>query len=241
MPYKGAKSIRFKKTCQVFFRATYREDYRMEVIFGIGVIAGMIVLLIYFVMRKVESWQLEKLAKQEQGQELGQWSVYYDVEALRVGLKASFGEEHLLRFLIFRLHDLFSYYQGSQAEQEVIASAVRAAASGDCVDWSLEFPPAEGACYNCNNSPDGTLFKFFDGTLFEGTISKPRFMGGDTMAKHKGLLGECIAVTGHLAQCQPEATYTAVIALIGHWLKEGGSNEDSLFWQPAIAAFRMTN
>ena len=85
----------------------------MNVILGIvGVIAFLIVFFV------VNGKRDRQIAEREKGQALGSWTVYYDVPQQRIGLKASFGEEHLLRYFIFRLHDLFGYHTGLRGEQQ---------------------------------------------------------------------------------------------------------------------------
>lgn len=203
----------------------------MEIV--LGVVGALVALIAFFVLKSKWAWQI---AEKEKGQEVGAWTVYYDVESHRIGLKATFGEEHLLRYLIFRLHDLFGYNVGMRGAQESLAAAVQAAAQGESVDWALEFPPAKSDCYHSEDAPDGKLYKFFDGTLFEGAITQPRFLGGDSAAKQKGLVGECIAIAGYLAKRQPEAVRAAVDTLVSRQLSQGDVSAGPKFWRPATAA-----
>ena len=202
---------------------------------ALGIVGGIAALIVFFVMKNKKALQI---AEQEKGQALGDWTVYYDVEAQRIGLKASFGEEQLLRFLIFRLHDLFFYNTGMRGEQEALAAAVSAAAKGEGAPWSLAFPPAEGECFHSESAPDGKLFKYFDGTLFEGAVTQPRFLGGDSIAKAKGLVGECIAIAGYLAKKEPQAVRSAVEALVSRQMAQGDVQPGPKFWRPAVAAFK---
>lgn len=175
------------------------------------------------------------------GASVGTWTVYYDVVSLRIGLVASFGDTELLRYLVFRLHDLFDYHQGMEGEIRRIADAVRAAAHGRATEsWGFVFPPAKGECYHAYESPDVKLFKFFEGTLFEGGISRPRFIGGDAIAKQKGLVGECIAIASHLAQNPATAPKVAraIDSLVDRQLAEGRAGTGPRFWTRPNDALR---
>lgn len=200
---------------------------------ALAIVGALVLLIVVLVIKNKRAWTI---AEREKGQPVGEWTVYYDVSGRRIGLQATFGDEHLLRFLIFRLHDLFSYLAGLQAEQRALAEAVRAAARGQGAAWSLCFPPAEGECFHAHDSPEGTLYKFFDGTLFEGAVTQPRFLGGDAIAKQKGLVGECVALAGYLAERQPEAVSAAVEALISAQTSEGDARSGPQFWRRAVAA-----
>jgi hypothetical protein len=201
----------------------------------IGIAAVLVVLVVFFVLKSKRD---RAIAEKEKGQALGEWTVYYDVAGQRIGLRASFGEEHLLRYLIFRLHDLFSYNAGLRDEQQRLADALTAAARGQGVHWSFQFPPDEAECFHAYNSPQGTLYKFFEGTLFEGAITQPRFIGGDAVEKQKGLVGECIAIAGHLAQRSPAAVSAAVDALVTAQMSEGDAATGPRFWRRATLALR---
>lgn len=199
----------------------------------LGIVGGLALLIVILVIKNKRAWNI---AEREKGQSVGEWTIYYDVPGQRIGLKASFGDEHLLRFLIFRLHDLFSYLASLRGEQQRLAELVRAAARGQGADWSLRFPPAEGECFHSQNSPDGTLYKFFNGSLFEGAVTQPRFLGGDAIAKQKGLVGECVAIARYLAERQPQAVSAAVEALVAAQMTEGDARSGPQFWRRAVAA-----
>ena len=113
--------------------------------------AGLVVGLVALVALAVFAFTLieQKRARQTlaaRGAQLGTWTVYYDVKARRVGLVATFGERELLRYLVFRLHDLLDYNQGLEAERRRIADAVLAAALGTGEAWQFLFPPPQGEC-----------------------------------------------------------------------------------------------
>jgi hypothetical protein len=180
-------------------------------------------------------------AEKLRGATVGTWTVYYDVPGKRIGLVASFGEAELLRYLVFRLHDLFDYNQGLDGEIRRIAEAVRAAAHGLATEsWALVFPPAKGECFHASESPNGKLFKFFDGTLFEGEVTCPRFIGGDSIAKQAGLVGECIAVASQLARHSATAPKVAraIDVLVDRQLAEGRAGTGPRFWSRPNDALR---
>ena len=181
----------------------------MEIVLGVIVAIALLVAVIVL-KSKLDGAK----ALKEKGRALGEWTVYYDVPGRRIGLRASFGEDQLLRFLIFRLHDLFSYNAGLRAEQSALAEAVRAAARGEA-SWTLLFPPAAEDCFHA---------------------TQPRFLGGDAIAKHKGLVGECVAIAGYLAARQPDPVVVAVDALVSRQLAEGDPPAGPRFWRRAVAA-----
>ncbi|MEM9069159.1 MAG: hypothetical protein AAGE52_11665 [Myxococcota bacterium] len=197
----------------------------------LGVVLGIVGLITFFVLKGKRDRQI---AQREKGEIVGQWKVYYDVKEKRIGLVASFGEEHLLRYLIFRLHDLFSYKAGLRGQQEQLAQAMRAAIAGQA-NWTLLFPPPKEDCFHAHDAPNGTLFKFFDGTLYEGAVTQPRFLGGDAIAKQEGLVGECIALAGYLLERQPEAVKRSVETLVARQLAEGDAR-GAFFWRRAVAS-----
>ena len=164
------------------------------------------------------------------GQAVGTWTVYYDVAGARIGLAASFGADQLLRYLVFRAHDLFDYNQGMDAERRRLGEALRAAAHGEGTEsWQLLFrSDAQG--FDSNESPQ--LTRFFEGTLFDGGITRPRFLGGDAAAKQRGLMGEVVAIAAHLSR-DPKmapATVRAIDHLVGRELAEGTAPTGPRFW-----------
>jgi hypothetical protein len=205
-----------------------------------GIVAAIALAAVALVLKSKADVAAEAKVR---GASLGDWTVYYDVPGARVGLVASFGDTELLRFLVFRLHDLFDYHQGMEGEIRRIADAVRAAAHGRATEsWSFVFPPAKGDCYHAYEAPDGKLFKFFDGTLFEGGISRPRFIGGDAIAKQKGLVGECVAIATHLARLPETAPKVAraIDSLVDRQLAEGRAGTGPRFWSRPNDALRGT-
>lgn len=211
----------------------------MTWLYACGGIVGVIVLAAGALVLKSKADA--KAEVKVRGGTVGTWTVYYDVPGTRVGLVASFGEAELLRYLVFRLHDLFDYNQGLDVEIRRVADEVRAAAHGRAnAPWSLVFPPAKGECYHAHESPDGQLFKFFDGTLFEGRITRPRFLGGDAIAKQKGLVGECIAIASHLARNPATAPKVAraIDQLVDRQLAEGRAGTGPRFWTRPNDALR---
>lgn len=199
-------------------------------------IAGAVIFVLIIVWFRLKLKRDAADALQEKGALVGDWSVYYDVPGQRIGLKANFGEEYLLRFLVFRLVDLLSYLAGMKAQQREVMDTVLAAARNQGASWHLLFPPPPEGLFNSDTSPDGKLFHYFDGQLYEGEASQPRFMGGDSIAKQAGLFGECIALAGHLAQTQPDAVRKAVEAVVRHQDEQGDNHPSPFFWRRARAA-----
>lgn len=175
------------------------------------------------------------------GRELGTWTVYYDVKQRRIGLVATFGESELLRYLVFRLHDLFDYNQGLEAERRRIGDLLIATARGTGGEqWQFLFNPPKGECYHAYDAPNGTLFKFFDGSLFEHAVSQPRFIGGDSIAKQQGLVGECVAIIHHLTRdpAQADRIGSAVARLVEKELATGTPGRGAKFWDLPNEALR---
>ena len=173
-----------------------------------------------------------KEALAAQGKELGTWTVYYDVKSKRIGL-TGIPEAALLRYLLFRLHDLFDYNQGLEAERRRIAEVVTSAARGlEGETWTLLFPAPKSECYHAYDSPNGTLFKFFEGKLYENAIDMPRFIGGDSIAKQAGLLGECIALVQHFKRDPARGVnITAAVArMVEKELRDGPPGKGAAFW-----------
>lgn len=163
---------------------------------------------------------------------LGQWTVYYDVKQKRIGVSGTFPEAALLRYMLFRIHDLFDYNQGLEGERRRIGEALITAARGGGEAWQLVYPTAKGDTYHANESPNATLFKFFDGTLYENAIDQPRFLGGDSIAKAKGLEGECVALIQHFAKdpARGGVISQAVVRLVEKELREGKAPDGARFW-----------
>ncbi|MBX3249758.1 MAG: hypothetical protein KF901_21455 [Myxococcales bacterium] len=175
-------------------------------------------------------------AERRRGRAIGTWTIYYDVPGTRIGLVADFGEDELLRYLIFRAHDLFDYNQGLEGERRALAEALRAAAKGTPIEpWELLFPPSPEDRYHADAAPHATLFKFFEGTLYEGAITQPRFLGGDWIAKQKGLVGECVAIAAHLSRIPARARQVerAIEHLVTRELSEGTAPRGPRFWERA--------
>jgi hypothetical protein len=211
----------------------------------IGIIVGVIVVLVVglVVLVRVSEASAKKRALEAEaarGRELGTWTVYYDVKGLRIGLVATFPEAELLRFLLFRVHDLFDYNRGLEGERRALADALRAATRGEGERWQLAFPPAPGECYHAYDSPNGTLLKFFDGSLFEHAVSQPRFLGGDAIAKAKGLVGECVAIIAHLRRDPATGAKVskAVDMLVERELSGAASGSGAAFWTAPNDALR---
>ena len=199
----------------------------------LGLVVGLVALvaLAVFAFTLVEQKRArETLAAR--GAQLGTWAVYYDVKTLRIGLIATFGERELLRYLVFRLHDLFDYNQGLEAERRRVAQAVLAATQGRGEAWQFLFPPPKGECFHGTESPTGTLFKFFAGSLFEHAVDQPRFLGGDSIAKQEGLVGECIALTQHLVSdaSRGPRVAAALTKLVEQELSAGAAPRGARFW-----------
>jgi hypothetical protein len=197
------------------------------VVVGLVVIAGVAFFAFDASMKRRAA---EALAAR--GAVLGDWTVYYDTKANRIGLIATFGEEHLVRYLLFRLHDLFDYNQGLEPERRRLADLFTAAARGlPSEDWTFLFNPPKTETYHAYDSPQATLFKFFDGKLYENAIDQPRFIGGDAIAKQKGLVGEIIALTHHLGATERGAvTKDAIARMVEKELREGRAPEGARFW-----------
>lgn len=199
-----------------------------KIVLGVVLVIGLLVV--------VSSARAKKSARDAEiarGRELGAWTVYYDVKALRIGLIATFSEDELLRYLLFRAHDLFDYNQGRERDRESLAASLRTASSGKPHQpWRLLFPAPKGECYHASDSPNGTLFKFFDGTLDEGAVSQPRFVGGDSIAKAEGLVGECVAIAAHLSANPVTAkkVATAIEWLVSRELAGGVAGRGAQFW-----------
>ncbi len=190
------------------------------IVLGVVVLAIVVLVLV----SRAKAKQREREDALAKGSAVGTWTVYYDVKAHRIGLIATFGEQELLRYLLFRAHDLFDYNQGLESERQALAASLRAAASGrPDKDWKLLFPPPKGECFHAYDSPNGKLFKFFDGTLYEGAIDQPRFLGGDSIAKQQGLVGEVVAIAAHLAASPATAqrVATAIEHLVSRELTAG--------------------
>jgi hypothetical protein len=198
------------------------------------IVLGIVVVIALLIV--ISSARAKKAARDAEiarGAALGTWTVYYDVKALRIGLVATFGEGELLRYLVFRAHDLFDYNQGLEAERQRLASSLRAAATGTPdTPWKLLFPPPKSECFHAHESPEGTLFKFFDGTLYEGAVDQPRFIGGDSIAKAEGLVGECVAIAAHLRAnpATAQKVATAMELLVSRELAEGVAGRGAKFW-----------
>ncbi len=177
------------------------------------------------------------------GSALGTWTVFYDVKACRIGLNATFSQPELVRFLFFRAHDLFDYLQGMEGERRALAEQLKAAASGQPTkEWALLFPVAAAECFHAYDSPKATLFKFFEGTLHERAVDQPRFLGGDSIAKQQGLVGECVAIAAHLSR-DPRLAPQLVRALdvmIDQELTGGRPGTGAKFWARPVEALHST-
>lgn len=106
--------------------------------------------------------------------------------------------------------------------------------------WKLLCPAPEAELFHSDKAPRATLFERFDGTLDEGAIDQPRFIGGDAIAKQKGLVGECVAIAAHLAR-QPAAAAQvarAVDQLVDRELAEGTARPGPAFWSRPMEALR---
>ncbi|UJR80242.1 hypothetical protein [Sandaracinus amylolyticus] len=181
-------------------------------------------------------------AELAKGNALGTWTVFYDVPGRRIGLSGTFGERDLLRYLLLRAHDLFEYNQGLENERRALADALRAASRGNPGEpWTLLFPVPESECFHAHERPDAKLFKYFDGTLFEHAITQPRFLGGDSIAKQKGLVGECVAIAAHLSgdPARSAQVARAIDRLVQRELAEGTSSPGAKFWDRPNDALRQ--
>lgn len=199
-------------------------------------IAGGVIFVLIIVWFRMKIKRDVANALEEKGALVGKWTVYYDVPGQRIGLKASFGEEYLLRFFVFRLVDLLHFFAGMKAQQREVMDTVLAAARNQGATWQLLFPPPPVDLTNSAPSPEGKLVHYFDGQLYEGEASQPSFIGGDAIAKQAGLFGECIALAGHLAQTQPDAVRKAVEALVRIQEEQGDNHPSPFFWRRARAA-----
>jgi hypothetical protein len=166
------------------------------------------------------------------GDALGEWTVYYDVKGNRIGLGGTFPEAALLKYMLFRIHDLIDYNRGLAAEQRRLGEVLIGAARGSGEPWQLVYPVAKGDTYHANESPNATLFKYFDGTLYEHAIDQPRFLGGDSIAKAKGMEGECVALIQHFAKDPSRGGIIsqAVVRLVEKELREGNAPDGARFW-----------
>jgi len=205
-----------------------------------GACVALVLLAVvgFFVMEAMNKKRAQE-ALAARGNELGSWTVYYDVKKNRIGLTATFPERELIRYLFFRIHDLFDYNQGLESERRRIAEALLAAARGNATEnWEFLFPAPMSECFHSSQSPNGTLFKFFEGKLWEHAIDQPRFIGGDSIAKQKGLLGECIAIIQHLGKAGKIGE--ATVRLIESELNGGPQGQGARFWNLPNQAFRET-
>ncbi len=77
-----------------------------------------------------------------------------------------------------------------------------------------------------------SLFKYFDGKLYENAIDQPRFLGGDSIAKQKGLLGECLALIQHFAKDPSRGGIisAAVVRMVEKELRDGPPGQGAMFW-----------
>lgn len=205
----------------------------MFLMLGGGCLVVVLLAVVAFVVADARGKKRTREALAARGNALGQWTVYYDVKRNRIGLNGTIQEKDLLRYLLFRVHDLFDYNQGMEGERRRIAEALTAAARGlEGESWELLFPAPESECYHSVNSPQGTLFKFFDGTLYEHAIDTPRFIGGDSIAKQKGLLGECIALIQHLGKDPARGVNLreGVVRMVEKELRDGRPGQGAMFW-----------
>jgi hypothetical protein len=205
----------------------------------LGILGGVVALVGLLVGGVVLR---EKLTVAAMGREIGTWEVSYDVKERRIGLKASFSDAELLPFLLFRLHDLFDYHRGLEADRRRLAQLVTSAARGAPDEaWALVFQPADSECYHFHNSPNATLFRFFQGSLFEHAVSQPRFLGGDAIAKQQGLVGECVALTTHLINdpVRGPSVAAAVTKLVEQELAVPHAPSGPRFWAMPNHALKM--
>jgi hypothetical protein len=175
------------------------------------------------------------------GNALGEWTVYYDVKQRRIGLGGTFPEGALLKYLLFRMHDYFDYLQGMEGERRRVADTLISAARGmEGEQWSLVYPVQKGDTYHANESPNATLFKFFSGTIYENAIDAPRFLGGDSIAKQKGLLGELVALIQHFAKDPNRGGIIsqAVVRMVEKELRDGKAPEGARFWNLPIETYK---
>ena len=207
-----------------------------------GACLGLVVLAVvaFFVFEAMGKKRAQE-ALAARGNQLGNWTVYYDVKQNRIGLTGTFPEQELFRYLLFRVHDLFDYNQGLAAERQRIAEAITSAARGlDGESWTLVFPAPKSECYHASESPNGTLFKYFEGVLYEHAIDQPRFIGGDSIAKQKGLLGECLAIVQHLKRDPARGVNicSAVARMVEKELRDGPPGQGARFWNLPNETFR---
>lgn len=194
-----------------------------------------VVLLVVIALVVADSRAKKRAAEAlaARGKELGQWTVYYDVKQHRIGLIGTFPEEALLRYMLFRAHDLIDYHRGVEGERRRIGEALISAARNlEGQKWELLYPAPKSECFHGTDSPNGTLFKYFDGKLYENAIDQPRFLGGDSIAKHEGLLGECIALIQHFAKDPSRGAIisAAVVRMVEKELREGQAGSGAMFW-----------
>jgi len=116
------------------------------------------------------------------------------VKANRIGLVGTFPEEALLRYLLFRVHDLFDYNQGSEGERLKIGEAAdQRGTRARGREVGVPLPGAEERGFHAYDSPNGTLFKYSTGSCTR-TRSIRRGSWRAILRQQKGLLGECIAL-----------------------------------------------
>ncbi len=166
------------------------------------------------------------------GSALGEWTVYYDVKGNRIGIIGTFPEAALLRYMLFRIHDLIDYNRGLEGERRRIGEVLISTARGSGDQWQLVYPAAKGDTYHGTESPNATLFKYFNGTIYEHAIDQPRFLGGDSIAKHKGMEGECVALIQHFAKdpARGGIISQAVVRMVEKELREGNAPDGARFW-----------
>lgn len=210
----------------------------------LGAVVGLVALFgVLLLVVDLKGKADGRAALAARGNSLGTWTVFYDVKAFRIGLNATFSEADLVRYLFFRAHDLFDYLQGLERERQALAEQLRAAASGQPTqEWALLFPVAAGETFHAYDSPKATLFKFFEGTLYERAVDQPRFLGGDSIAKQQGLVGECIAIATHLSRDPRLAPQVAraLDLLIDQELTGGRPGVGAKFWSRPAEALHTT-
>lgn len=198
-----------------------------------GACLGLVALAVggFFVMEAMNKKRAQE-ALAARGNALGEWTVYYDVKSKRIGLSGTFPEAALLKYLLFRMHDLFDYNQGLEGERRRLGEAFITAARGGGEAWQLVYPTAKGDTFHSTDSPNATLFKYFDGTLYEHAIDQPRFIGGDSIAKAQGLEGECLALIQHFAKDPQRGGIIsqAVVRMVEKELREGKAPDGARFW-----------
>jgi hypothetical protein len=205
----------------------------MLTIVGGGCLAVVVLAVVAFFLVEAQGKKRAEEALAARGRELGTWTVYYDVKANRIGLTGTISERDLLRYALFRVHDLFDYNQGLEGERRRIGEAIISAARNlEGEKWDFLFQPPKSELFHASESKDATLFKYFEGKLYENAIDKPRFLGGDAMAKQKGLLGECIALIQYFAKDPQRGVNicSGVVRMVEKELRDGPPGQGARFW-----------